>query len=124
MNIKELGLLNCRKKENRKYIIQKFNDIDYLLKKGYEYSDFKDDLDSLIEIAQLLENKANVRISAISYFEHRQDCLMTVYKDAARKERDLSITIASLSLSELYIKICLICNAVINRNKRRKKNKK
>lgn len=117
MNIKELGLLNCRKKENRKYIIQKFNDIDYLLKKGYEYSDFKDDLDSLIELAQLLENKANVRISAISYFEHRQDCLMTVYKDASRKEKEFSVTVASLNLNELYIKICLICYAVIKRKK-------
>lgn len=121
MNIKELGLLNCRKKENRKYIIQKFNDIEYIVKKGYDYSDFKDDLDSLIEFAQFLENKANVRISAISYFEHRQDCLMTVYENALRKEKDFSVMVASLNLNEMYIKICLICYAVI---KRKRKNRR
>lgn len=107
VNIDEVPLLDCRYKENSKILIKLFNDMKPVKNKNLSYqNDFKNDLDNIEELMNMICKKKKKEISAISYFKNKQYCM--VYGKSFKSKLILA-TIYSHKLNELFLKVCVYC---------------
>jgi hypothetical protein len=64
VNIDEVPLLDCRYKENSKILIKLFNDMKPVKNKNLSYqNDFKNDLDNIEELMNMICKKKKKEIS-------------------------------------------------------------
>lgn len=107
INIDEIPLLDCRYIENNKILIKLFNNMKPVKNKNLSYKDdFKNDLDNIEELMNMICKKKKKEISAISYFKNKQYCM--VY-DKSFKSKLILATIYSHKLNELFLKVCVYC---------------
>ncbi len=102
IKLKDIPILDCREKENVKFIVGKFNEMKPVVSKNYSYKkDFKNDLEKLTNLMNSIMIKKEYESGSIFYRVHSQT--MTI------KKRQQFITFYSKSLHELFLKVCVYC---------------
>lgn len=105
MKISDIPTLDCRDKENIKFLIKKFNEMKPVKQKGLNYrDDFKNDFDKLTRLTETILDKKKFHLSGISFWAKRQDAFLTNQKD-----KNIKCAFVSRSLNELFLKICVYC---------------
>lgn len=99
----EILTLDCKQKENRKWLINTFNELKEVKSKGYNFKDtFKNDINKFIDFQNNLLNKYGFEKRGISFQIRNQNVYMQYKKDSR-----FGVSVHSRTLEELYMKICI-----------------
>lgn len=105
MKISDIPTLDCREKENVKFLITKFNEMSPVKSKGLNYKDdFKNDFDKLTKLVEMILDKKKFHLSGISFWSKRQNTFLT-----NKNDKSIKCTFVSKNLNELFLKICVYC---------------
>ena len=122
MKLNEIPMLDCREKENVKFLIEKFNEMKMIKNKNLSYRNFKNDFDKFAELSYKICSKTDLDITTIMYFKNRQVChLIKKGMGSKQKKEGKDIyTFVSLNLNEMYLKIIVFCYYKIMHDKKKK----
>lgn len=105
ININDIPMLDCREKENVKYLIKMFNNIKPVKSNELSYKDFKNDIERFTSLMHRILDKKHYALSGISYWNHKQSVFVSRNEQYGKTEAH----IASKTLNELYLKVCVFC---------------